>query len=115
MRYFARMNPLRAVRDLRAFLVSRQPYELWFMMASLAITAVVMLVFIKDSAVTREYRPDIIYVQQWPADRTDAQIRTQQLIDQVQRDKEDAELKRRQDRNRAAFKKMDDAMTRYGL
>lgn len=115
MRYFARMNPLRAVRDLRAFLASRQPYEIWFMMASLAITAGVLFVFIKDSTMAREYRPNIIYVQQWPADRTDAQIRTQQLIDQVQRDKDDAELKRRQEKNRLAFKKMDDALTSYGF
>jgi hypothetical protein len=36
----------------------------------------------------------IIYVQSWPADRTDEQIKAQQKIDQAKRDKEAAQRRR---------------------
>ena len=115
MRYFARFSPFRAIRDLRTFLAARHAYELYFMMAALAITGIILVMFVHDSSFAPEYRPNIIYVQQWRADRTDVEIRAQQKIDQVQRDKDDAELKRRQDKMRADFKRLDDSLSRYGI
>lgn len=115
MRYFARFSPFRAVRDLRQFLAARQPYELYFMMASLAITGIILVMFIHDSSFEREYKPDIVYVQQWRLDRTDAEIRAQQKIDQAKRDVEDAEQRKREEKLRGQFKKMDDQLTRMGL
>jgi hypothetical protein len=115
MRYLARFNPLRAIRDLRAYLASRQPYELYFMMAALAVTGIILVMFVHDSSFEREYKPNIIYVQQWRADRTDAQIIAQQKIDQVQRDKDDAAQAAREEKLRQSFKKVDDALTKYGI
>ena len=113
--FFARMSPLRAYRDLRTFLIDRGPQELWFLAAAVAITIFLIYAFVKDSHAVKEYRPDIIYVQQWKMDRTDAQIVAQQKIDQVKKDKELAELKKRQDATRAQFKKLDDQLTRMGI
>lgn len=115
MRYLARFSPLRALRDLRMYLATRQPYELWFMMAALVLTAGVLFIFIKDSAIAPVYRPNIIYVQQWRADRTDAEIRAQQKIDQAKRDVEDAEFKKQQAERQAEFKRLDDKLKSVGL
>ena len=38
MRFFSRFSPVIAYRDLRFFLGSRQPHELWFLVAAMAIT-----------------------------------------------------------------------------
>lgn len=115
MRFLTRLSPLRAIRDLRRYLASRQQYEIWFMIAALAVTATVLFVFIRDSAIAPVYRPNIIYVQQWRADRTDAEIRAQQKIDQVKVDKETAELKKRQVDLQNQYKKLDDGLKKYGL
>ena len=39
MRYFRRFAPVRAYKDLRYFLATREPYEYWFLIAAMAITA----------------------------------------------------------------------------
>lgn len=113
--FFARMNPLRAYRDLRDFMVGRGPQEFWFLGAAVAITMFLIYAFVKDSHAVKAYKPDIVYVQQWKLDRTDAEIVAQQKIDQVQRDKDLAEVKKRQDATRAQFKKLDDQLNRLGL
>jgi hypothetical protein len=115
MRYLARFSPLRAVRDLRMFLAQRKPYELWFMMLAIVITGLVLIAFVKDSSIAPEYKPDIIYVQQWSLDRTDAQIRAQQVIDQAEKDKATAAFKVRQEKRQAEFKRLDDKLKSYGF
>lgn len=115
MNFFARMSPLRAVRDLRFFLQQRQPHELIFLVISVLATGLILIGFVKDSAIEKEYRPEIVYVQQWRLDRTDAQIRAQQAIDAPIKQKQLDEQKRVQDERRAAFKKIDDKLEKWGL
>lgn len=115
MNFFARMSPLRAYRDLRRFLLTRKPYELWFLAASIAITSFLLFAFARDSHVEKVYRPEIIYVQQWKLDRTDAEIVAQQKIDQAERDAREAKVKRAQAERQAAFKRLDDKLSRMGL
>jgi hypothetical protein len=115
MRYFSRFSPVAAYRDLRFFLGSRRPHEMWFLAASLAVTGFLIYAFARDSYVEPVYRPQITYVQNWELTRTDAEIRAQQAIDEpikqarLKREREAREAKQ------AAFKKVDDAMTRWGL
>lgn len=115
MRYLARFSPLRAVRDLRMFLSQRQPYELWFMMLAIVLTGLVLFAFVKDSHFERAYKPDIIYVQQWPLDRTDEQIRALQKIDQAKKEALQARLAKRRAEQQAAFKRIDDKLESYGF
>lgn len=115
MHFFARMSPLRALRDLRLFLHSRHPYELGFLALAILVTGMVMIAFVKDSHVERVYRPDIIYVQQWRLDRTAAQIQAQQKIDQAKKDREEAELRREQARTQAEFRRVDDKLKSWGI
>ena len=115
MQFLRRFSPFVAIRDLRLFLSQRQPYEIWFLMLAITLTGLLLVGFAHDAREERPYKRDIVYVQQWKLDRTDAQIVSQQKIDQVQRDKDAAELKKRQDAMRATFKRLDDGMSKYGL
>ena len=115
MQFFARMSPLRALRDLRLFLHQRQPHELLFLVLALLITGFFIFAFIKDSHVEKVYKPDIIYVQQWRLDRTEAEIRAQQKIDQAQKEKDEAAQEKEQAKTRAEFKRLDDKLKRWGI
>ena len=77
-------------------------------MAAVSITSFFIFAFIKDSHVEKPYKPDIIYVQQWRLDRTDAEIRAQQKIDE-------AELAKEQEKTRAEFQRLDDKLKRWGI
>lgn len=115
MNFLKSLSPLRAIRDLRFFLSQRKQHELWFMMLSMAITFVVLFVFVKDSHVPSPYKRNIIYVESWPITRTDEQIRAQQTIDQAKKKIAEAELEKRRKAKQAEFKKVDDWLTRHGF
>lgn len=113
--YLSRFSPFRAVRDLRMFLSHRQPYELGFLALSIVITTLLIAGFVKDSRIEREYQREIQYVDNWKLDRTDAEIVAKQKVDQVERDKRIAEYEKRVAERQAAFKRVDDSMSRWGL
>ncbi|QKS01961.1 hypothetical protein F9288_05430 [Sphingomonas sp. CL5.1] len=115
MQFFARMSPLRALRDLRLFLHQRQPHELGFFALSILITGFFIFAFIKDSTIEKVYKPDIVYVQQWRLDRTEAEIVAQQKVDQAKKDKELAEQEKEQAKTRAEFQRLDDKLKRWGI
>lgn len=112
LRHFA---PVRAWRDLRVFLAARQRYELWFLALSLALTALAIWALFKDSHFERAYKRNIIYVESWRADRSDAEIKAKQVIDQARKEKVLAEIRARQEKRKAEFKRVDDALKRYGI
>lgn len=114
--FFRRFSPFLAVNDLRRYLARRQPYEVIALFTSIFIVITIIAVLARDDASIKvPYKRDIIYVEQWPADRTDAQIRASQKADAVEQAKRDAELARLQAKRRAEFKKIDDALTAYGF
>ncbi len=115
MSYFARFSPLYAIRDLRFFLAQRRPYELGFLALAMIVTVAIIAGFVRDSHVKTPYKRNIIYVEQWPADRTEAQIVAQQKIDQVVKHKQQAELKKQQDERQAEFKRLDDKLKAMGI
>ncbi len=115
MSFFGRFSPMRAIRDLRFFLSQRQPYELVFLMIAVGITGFFIYAFARDDYVPVPYKPDIIYVEQWPADRTDVQIKAQQKIDYVKKKERLAEEKAAKDQRQAEFKKVDDALSKWGI
>lgn len=115
MSYFARFSPFHAIRDLRVFLRHRSRYELVFLVIAMVVTGVIVAGFVHDSHQARPYRREIIYVQQWPADRSDGQIIAQQKLDSVARAREKAELDKLQKARQAEFKKLDDKLKAWGL
>ncbi len=115
MGFFGRFSPVRAYRDLRFFLSQRQPYELGFLALSLAVTGFLIFAFAHDSYAEPAYKPNIIYVQQWSADRSDAEIVAQQKIDEPIRQRELAERRKAEEERRAGFRRLDEKLTRWGL
>ncbi len=115
MRFFARLSPLAAIRDLRVFLAQRQRYELGFLALSIALTAALIAGFVHDSHEERPYKRQIIYVEQWPLSRTEAEIKAQQKIDQAAKEKRLAEEAREQKARQAEFKKIDDRLKAMGI
>ena len=115
MTFLRYLSPLRAYRDLRFFLATRKPYELWFMVLAMVVTLLILAGFVKDSHFERPYERNIIYVEQWPITRTDEQIRAQQKIDQAKKAIERAELEKKQKARQAEFKRLDDKLESWGL
>jgi len=94
--------------DLRAFTSERRPHH-WIAAAlAVAIPAGIIIVFVIDGRTNIMPGPQLIYVESWPATRTDEEIKAQQKIDQARRDKA---LKERQE----MFKKHDEQLERLGL
>lgn len=85
-------SPAHAWRDLLAFLAERGRYKFLFAAISLGMPALIVTGFYFDSKV--EVKPQLIYVQNWRADRTDEEIKAQQKIDQAIRERALAERRR---------------------
>ena len=115
MQFFSRFSPIRAYKDLRLFLAGRQPYELGFLALAMGVTGFFVYAFMRNDSPPEPYSPNIIYFNNYRADRTDAQIKAQQAIDKVEQDKRIAAQKAREEKLRSQFKQVDDAMSKWGL
>ncbi|MES2986778.1 MAG: hypothetical protein V4808_02620 [Pseudomonadota bacterium] len=117
MSFLSRFSPFRAFSDLRAFLRSRRPHEVGFMALSIAITWTVILAFSIDTDnIQKDYvEPDIIYVQDYSANRTDAQIIAQQKIDLPKEKARAKALTDAQRKRQEEFKRLDDKLKSWGL
>lgn len=80
------VGPRAAFADLMA--VVRQPGRERLLGAALAIlvTIIIVIEFLVDPQINTAPPQQIVYVQQWKADRTDAQIKAEQKVDQARRD-----------------------------
>ena len=113
LRYF---SPTGAIRDLRGFIAGRQPHQFAIFGAALALTCLVMVGMLYESRIPpKPYHRDIIYFQNWRADRSDAEIIAQQKIDAAKKAGDEKELARLQAERRAQFKKVNDQLKAYGL
>ena len=108
MKLLDRIQPTGAWADLRYFFGRRQPHQWGFMALSVTVTLVTIWAFWHDSQFKKPYHRDIIYVQQWRLDRTDAQIIAQQRIDGPKEAARKAAEARRQEENRRFFQKVKD-------
>jgi hypothetical protein len=116
MSFLRRLNPLAGLRDLRVYLSSRPKHEVVFAFLALATTVTILVGFYLDSGdLKRPYKRDIQYVESWPMNRTDAEIIAAQKTDMINRKKREAEEKARQEKNRQALKRIDDALSRWGI
>lgn len=79
-------SPRAAFRDLQAF-VRQRGREQWIG-ASLAVlsTIIILILFFVDSKINTAPPPQIIYVEQYSANRTDAEIIADQKKHQAQRE-----------------------------
>ena len=94
--------------DIRAFTSERRPHHWVALALALAIPLGILFVFDLDGRTNILPGPQLIYVESWPADRSDEEIKAQQKIDQAARDNANRE---RQEQ----FKRLDEKLERYGI
>ena len=88
------VGPRAAWRDFRAFLRQRGR-EQWIGAAlAVLVTIIIIIEFLVDSQINTAPPPRIIYVQEYKADRTDAEIIAQQKIDQAAKEAAQKEKQR---------------------
>lgn len=80
------VGPRAAFADLRAFVRQRSREHVIGAMLALLTTVIIVIIFFVDSQVNTAPPAQIVYVEQWSADRTDAEIIEQQKIDQAKKD-----------------------------
>ena len=85
MSWFPRpVSPRAAVADLRAFLSHRSREQRLGAALSILVTIIIVILFLVDSKINTAPPPTITYVEQWSANRTDAEIIAQQKKDQAE-------------------------------
>lgn len=94
MSWFPRpSSPRAAFADLRAFMRQRSREQRIGAALSILVTTIIVIVFFVDSQINTAPPPQIVYVESWSMNRTDAEIIEQQKKDQAERD---AAIKERQ-------------------
>ena len=84
MSWFPRpSSPSAAFADLRAFMRQRSREQKLGAALSLLVTAIIVIVFFVDSKINTAPPPYIVYVENWPKNRTEAEIVAQQKKDQA--------------------------------
>jgi hypothetical protein len=95
------------LQDLRAFAATRQRYQLACAAGAILLPVLIVAGFYHDSFIPPPPQGPI-YVESWPATRSDAEIIAEQKVDQKARD-EAREARRQQ------FVRLKAKMERYGL
>ena len=94
--------------DVRAFTAERRPHHWVALALAICMPVAIIILFVLDGRTNIMPGPQLIYVESWPANRTDEQIKAEQKIDQAARDKA---KKERQEQ----FKRLDDKLERLGI
>ena len=88
------VGPLAAIKDLLAFLRQRSREQVIGLALSLLVTTIVIIEFMVDSKINTAPPPQLIYVESYSANRTDAEIIADQKKDQAEREAMRAEKQR---------------------
>ena len=94
--------------DLRAFFKQRSRHHWWAGALAVAIPLAILAGFYVDSYIHGRPRPQVIYINNWPADRSDAEIRAKQQAD-VAREQAIRDERRRQ------FQRLEKQAERLGI
>lgn len=87
------VSPRRAWTDLRDYLAQGRRHKFLFLLLSVAATWAIVWAFLLDSKTNTAPGRQIVYIQNWSEDRSDADIIAQQKIDLLKRQ---AAIKRKQ-------------------
>lgn len=88
------VGPRAALRDLGAFMRQRSREQVIGAALALLSTVIVIILFTVDSKINTAPPAQIIYVESWSSNRTDAEIVEQQKKDQAARRAAEAEKQR---------------------
>jgi hypothetical protein len=109
MSWFPRpATPKALIADLKLFASQRSRYQWAGLVVAIVMPVLIVAGFWHDASHGIAPGPQLIYVESWPASRTDEQIKAQQKIDQAKRE---AALKERQ----RQFQKLDKDLKKVGI
>lgn len=87
-------GPRAAFRDLRAFMGQRSREQVIGATLAVLVTVIILILFLVDSKINIQPGPSIIYVEDYPSNRTDAEIIADQKKDQAELERRKAESRR---------------------
>lgn len=95
MSWFPRpVGPRAAIKDLSAFMRQRSREQVIGLTLAILVTAILVIEFLVDSKINTAPPPQVIYVESYSANRTDADIIADQKKDQAERRAVQAERQR---------------------
>ena len=94
--------------DLKAFAGESSPYKWGAAAVAVIMPIAIVVIFTLDTRTNIDPPAQIIYVEQWPANRSDAEIKAQQKKDKAESDA----LKKERQRQ---FQKVDKDLERMGF
>ena len=95
MSWFPRpVGPRAALKDLGAFLRQRSREQVIGAILAVLVTTIIVIEFLVDSKINTAPPRQVVYVEQWNANRTDAEIVEQQKIDQAKKEQAQRERQR---------------------
>jgi len=109
------VSPFRAIRDLRVYLAQRQRHELVFAFLSVAITTLILVGFYVDSKFERPWKRNIQYFENWPANRSDEEIRARLAADLIKDKERAAEIEKLRQERMKSFQRLDKKMDDLGI
>ena len=80
------VGPRAAFADLLAFMRQRSREKVIGAALAVLVTAIIVIEFMVDSKINTAPPPQVVEVQLYSSDRTDAEIIAQQQVDQAKRD-----------------------------
>ena len=97
------VGPREAFSDLRAFMRQRSREQVIGALLAVLMTTIIVIEFLVDSKINTAPPPQIVYVESWPENRTDAEIVADQKKDQAELEAANAERQRQ-------FKKLENQL-----
>jgi hypothetical protein len=101
-------SPRALLADLRAFAANRGRHHWIAAGLAVLIPAALVILFYVDGKTNMTLKPQVIYAQSWTADRTDEQIKADQVTHQKKREAKQKERQRQ-------FQKVEDSLQEIGL
>lgn len=96
-------SPRAALQDLVAFIKRRDREQIWGLTMALLVTTIIIIVFTVDPKINTAPPPSVVYVEDYPATRTDADIKRDQA--------KDAEIRHQQkEAKKKQFKELQDRL-----
>jgi hypothetical protein len=109
------VSPFRAIRDLRSYLAQRQRHEVIFAFLSVALTALGIAGLYVDSQFERPWKRNIQYFENWPANRSDEEIRARLAADLIKDKQRKAEFEKARQERMKSFQRLDKKLDDLGF
>jgi hypothetical protein len=107
MGFLRDISPIRAFADIKDYWFDQQDHKWRFLLASLAATTTIFAAFFSESGFEVEWkRPEITWVQSFDPGRSDAQIAQENIANQAEKERLEAERLAREEERKAQYRRL---------